>query len=478
MKAESSIQSKGTFMNITRYLIPTLFLLPLLLLATSSQVFSEENANPDIVLADFKQGIPCSQCGDNLGYRSRDVAQGELVQDGAAGTLQSARFHFDGQEIDLYYQGDVRRKYLSTGTPEYVEQGHNALSFWVKIPEGSPLFSREREIRSGDRVIGRKVEPGAVFNVWTYHWRQGDMGVGGKSNQGRATDSNMHGYCNFRFQDVAADKWVQVVLTPKAFRQARNYYHFYAGRANTDELDFFASLRQLQIRISDKQNRPISLQLDEVKLTSVQPTVSFDREFHDDEVVVTAGEYRLPVTLSNPTDKDRSYRVFISSNLGVDRKLLSTVFGLTDAMAPMRKIQTSVGSDGGIGVVELVDKKDRAIDGPGDEIQIPAGHSWSGTLVFNIKPEMLGDKTTVNYGQYEFNVRRDTLSTSVIVWDPKDEGHGLERYIQKFPSNADDGNHKSPPGFPRQVQPPEGWRSKDIPLDQAGGNLVTVLRLK
>ena len=431
----------------------------------------------DIVLADFESKIPCSECGDNLGYRRRDAARGELVKGGADGTAQSAVFSFDRNNVDLYFQGDVRRKYLATGTAEYVDLSHNALSFWVKIPEDSPLLSRVEEIRAGDRVIGRKVQPGALFNVWTYHWRQGDMGVGGPSNHGLATDSNMHGYADFRFEDSAAGQWVNVVLTPSAFRQSRNYYQFYAGRANTDELCFFGSLRQLQIRLRDPEKRSFSLQLDEVKLTHLPPVVQFDREFHRAEVPAKDVEYRVPVRLTNPTDQDRRYRVFISSNLGLDRELLSTVFGLTDAMAPMREMQIQAGSGGGIGVVKLVDDKGKVVEGPDGEFEIAAGQSWKGTLVHHIKAEMLGEVFTYRHGGYEFDARRDTLTTSVIVWDPQDEGTGLGRYIKVRASNADDGNHRGPPGFPRQKRPAEGWRSENIPLDQAGGDFVTVIRL-
>ena len=459
-------------------ILSTLLLLVFFVFAPSTTFSATDNETvTDIVLANFETKIPCSECGDGLGYRRRDLARGQLVEGGAEGTAQSAVFSFDGKNIDLYYQGDVRRKYLATGTPEYVELPHNALSFWVKIPEDSPLLARVEEIHAGERVIGRKVQSGALFNVWTYHWRQGDMGVGGPSNHGLATDSNMHGYANFRFKESAAGKWVNVVLTPSAFRQSRNYYQFYAGRANTDELDFFGSLRQLQIRIRDPEERSFSLRLDEVKLTYLPPVVLFDQEFHRAEVPAKDAEYRVPVRLTNPTDKDRRYRVFISSNLGIDRELLSTVFGLTDAMAPMREMQIKAGSGGGIGVVELVEKKGKVVEGPGGEIKIGAGQSWEGYLVHHLKAEMLGDAFTYRHGTYEFDARRDTLTTSVIVWDPEDEGPGFCRHIEVQASNADDGHHRGPPGFPRQKRPVEGWRSENVPLDQAGGDFVTVIRL-
>src|SRR6056297_3625429 len=236
----------------------------------------------DIILADFEEDIPCSQCGDNLGYRSKDVSSATLVADGAAGTGHSARFLFDSPNIDLYFQGNVRRKFLATGSQEYRERGHNALSFWIKVPDKSPLLDNMR------------------FNVWTYHWRPGDMTVGGRNNNSLGTDSNMHGYCDFRLRPEAAGRWVKVVLSAQAFKQARNYYHFYAGAANTDDLDFFASLRQLQIRLKDPQQRPIFLQLDELRLKQLPPTVTAEQDFYQHPVQADGGPVKVPVTLSNP----------------------------------------------------------------------------------------------------------------------------------------------------------------------------------
>ena len=283
----------------------------------------------DIILADFEDGIPCSQCGDNLGYRSRDASSASILADGAAGTGHSARFQFDRQNIDLYFQGNVRRKFLATGSQEYLERGHNALSFWIKVPDNSPLLDKTR------------------FNVWTYHWLPGDMTVGGDNNNSLGTDSNMHGYCDFRLRPEAAGRWVNVVLSAQAFKQARNYYHFHAGAANTDDLDFFASLRQLQIRLQEVRQRPISLQLDELHLQHLPPTVVAEEGFYRRQVRAEGGPVRIPVSLNNPTSQQRRYRVFISSNLGVARERLNRYFGQTDELAVMRHIQTAVGADGG-----------------------------------------------------------------------------------------------------------------------------------
>ena len=413
----------------------------------------------DIVLADFEDGILCSQCGDNLGYRTRDASFGSLIDEGAEGSAYSARFMFDSRNVDLYFQGNVRRKFLATGAEHYQERGHNALSFWIKVPENSPLLENIR------------------FNVWTYHWRPGDMNVGGANNTSRTTDSNMHGYCDFRLRPEAAGQWVNVVLSAQAFQQARNYYHFYAGAANTDELDFFASLRQLQLRLKDPQQRPIFLQLDELRLKQLSPTVTVEQDFYEQAVQVDGGSVKVPVTLSNPTRKERRYRAFISSNLGVARKRLNMYFGLTDSLAVMRKIQVRLGADGGLGVAQLVDQEGRRI-GPGHEIVIPAGGTWQGTLLHHVKPQMLGPEMNLQYNDQVFTARRDTLTSSLIIWDPDDPGQGLAGFIKTRPSNADDAAHKVPPGFPEQERPAKGWRSENIPLDQVGANIVTVLKLE
>ncbi len=415
---------------------------------------------PPVVLADFEDYIPCSQCGDNLGYRKNDTALAARIPDGALGSNYSAQFMFNAQQRDLYFQGNVRRKLLATGSAEYLERGPNALSFWVKVPADSPLLD------------------GLRFNVWTYHWRPGDMQVGGGNNNSLTTDSNMHGYSDFVLRHNAAERWVQVVLATSAFSQARNYYHFYAGAANTDDLDFFASLRQLQIRISPPEEQSVLLQLDEMKLIHVPPTARFEQNFVRDQVAAGSGDYRMPVTLHNPTDKERRYRVFISSNLGVARDRLNLYFGLSDALAPMQRLQVVAGSDGGLGVATLFDSHGRPVAGAGKEIHIAAGESWQGDLVHRIKPEMLGEEVSIVHAEISVSGRRDTLTTSVIVWDPDDPGQGTAAYIRTRGSNADAATHRPPPGFPKQVRPDAGWRSEDIPLDQVGANIVTVLKLR
>jgi hypothetical protein len=128
-------------------------------------------------------------------------------------------------------------------------------------------------------------------------------------------------------------------------------------------------------------------------------------------------------------------------------------------------------------VVRLVTEDGRQI-GPGREIVIPAGGTWQGALRHHVKPQMLGPEINLQDQDKVFTARRDTLTSSIIVWDPDDPGQGLARFIKTRPSNADDAKHKVPPGFPRQIRPEQGWRSEDIPLDQIGANIVTVLTLE
>ena len=351
--------------------------------------------------------------------------------------------------------------YLATNRAEYDEHGPNALSFWIKVKNGSVFINEEKN----------------TLGVWTYHWEFGDEYVGGKSNQGLATDSMMHGYSNFSLREKAAGKWVKIILTPSAFQQSRYYYHFYAGRGTTDGLQFFPSLRQLQVHIFPEIMKETELQIDQLKLVYLQPTAIFQEDFFKKKVSKDIGDFNVPVTIKNPTDKERRYRVFISSFLGAHRNVLYGAHTLTDSFAPPRKLQSEVGGDGGTGAVEMVDDTGDSVIEKRKEIVIPARGEWKGSLVHHIKPEMLGPIKQVTHADYVFHARRDTLTTSVIVWDPNDKSVGDMDYVKVLPSNADDGLHASPPGFPKQQRPPEGWRSEDIPINQVGGYFVSVIQL-
>ncbi len=424
----------------------------------------------EVMLADFEIGIPCSETGDMLGFRRTDRVRGTIVNDGAEGTKSSALFRIQVPEEstpvrnDLFFQGKVRRMYLATGSPEYRENGLNALSFWIRLKDDSMLVNKKN----------RKI----TFGVWTYHWEFGDEHVGGQSNNELATDSMMHGYANFGFNKRAAGKWVNVVLTPSAFKQSRYYYHFYAARGTTDELAFFPSVRQFQFHFFPEIRKEEHLQIDQLKLIHIRPVAAFEEDFFKKKVSVNAGDVRVPVVLINPGRRDRKYRVFISSFIGVHRNVLHGAHTLTNGFEAPRRMQRDVGGNGGLGVVELMNSEGVSITEKHEEIHIPAGLSWKGEIVHHIKPEMIGRTRTLRAAKYNMVTRRNTLTTSVIVWDPHDPSVQRMSHLDVLPSNADNGKHGAPPGFPVQKRPAEGWRSEDVPVNQAGAYFVSVILLE
>jgi hypothetical protein len=418
---------------------------------------------PGVILADFEHHIPCSECGDPIGFRRVDVSRAERVPGGPGLSDSSMKVVLSPWEKDLFFQGRVRRMYLATQSVDYKPDGPNALSFWIRLPEESSLTS---------------AEPGKDFGVWTYHWRPGDRVVGGEDNRSLATDSMMHGYAFFTFDPSAAGRWIRMVLSVNAFQISRYYYHFYAGAAVTDDLAFFPSLRQLQFHFGARVGEPEHLLIDELRLIRRRSTARVVPPHWEASLPADAGTVRRPVTIKNPTDRDRRYRVFISSFIGVHRRVLHRAFAEVDGFAHTRRMQARALGDGGLGVVELLDRKGRSVLSSAREIDIPAGGAWEGILVHRLSPEMLGPEETIDLHGRSFPFRRDTLTTSVIVWDPgREEDRGPDR-VHVLPSNADDGAHPAPPGFPEQVRPPRGWRSEDIPVSQVGGSFVSVLRLR
>ncbi|MBI4687018.1 MAG: hypothetical protein HY756_04455 [Nitrospirae bacterium] len=434
-------------------------------------------AHKEVVVVDFEKGIPSSDEGSKIGFRKKDKARGRIADGGAEGSAKSGVFTIgpEQKDKDTYIQGNVRRQYLYTQSEQYKENGPNALSFWVKLPADSILINRIEEIKIGEKVIAGKNTGRDTLGVWTYHWRYGDMGVGGEDNNSLSTDSMMHGYCNIRFNEKVQGRWVRIVFSASAFKQARNYYHFYGARAVTDDLQFFSSLRQLQFRVLPQIEKAEDFQIDQIKLIYQEPTAIFERDFFEEKLSKDIGDFLVPVTIRNPTHKDRRYRVFISSVLGVEREIMNKAVSLTDNIKAGSAIQNAVRGDGGVGVVELKSKGNKSVIG--DEIHIPAGGIWKGELIHHIRPEMLGKNITVKFDGLEFYARRDTLTTSVIVWDPEDASTKEMDYIESAPSNADDGNHQGPFGFPKQNKLPLGWRSENIPLNQVGGYFVSVIHL-
>lgn len=428
-------------------------------LVTASYLWAQPG---EVVLADFEKSIPCSDSGDLIGFRWIDKAGARKVSGGAAGTLGSMSLTLSPRKKDLFFQGKVRRMYLATRSPRYDPKGPNALSFWVKLPKKSSLLgNRDRK----------------TFGVWTYHWRFGDMVVGGKNNNSLATDSMMHGYVNFGLAKEVGGKWVKILLSSSAFQISRYYYHFYSAEGTTDDLKFFPSLRQLQFHIGARLAKKEILQLDELKLVYLAPTAVFVEDFFCSTASAKTKELRVPVSIENPTSRTRKYRVFISSCMGISRETLQRAFALVDDFSVTRRMQAEAGGDGGIGVAELVDKHGESIIAEEQEILIQAGETWEGDIVYHIRPEMLGSQQHITINGHKRHFRRNTLTTSVIVWDPYEEDVLRMSYVNPLPSNADNGNHPAPPGFPRQKRPPKGWRSEDIPLNQVGGYFVSVIKL-
>ena len=435
-----------------------------------------DNEFNEVMLADFEKKIPCSDEGDSVGFRRKDKERARIVEGGTEGSSRSCIFKMGPNNDSVFLQGSVRRMYLATRSTKYIQKGPNILSFWVKIPSSSLLINKV------DEIDGKVQSKGTIFKntlgVWTYHWRYGDMGVGGPKNVGFATDSMMHGYSNFSFNIKAVNKWVRVVLSPSAFQQCRDYFRFYAARGTTDDLGFFTSLRQIQFKILPAMEREEDFHIDQVELKYQEPTAIFEKGFFRGEVSTKkVGNYSIPVVIKNPTNKDRSYRVFISSFLGIRREVLNRAFSLVDSLAPMREMQYMVNGNGGVGAVELTTEYGKPIIKDEQEVFIKAGGNWNGTLVHYIKPQMLGEVEKVSYNDFMFYPRRDTLTTSVLVWDPQDYGTKEMDYTDVEPDNSDDGIHSSPSGFPKQYRPPEGWRSEDIPLNQVGGYFVSVIHL-
>jgi len=415
------------------------------------------------MLVDFEKELPCSQAGDRLGFRKEDAEKSIRVEDGAAGSRWSMQTKLTPGKNDLFFQGKVRRMYLATKSPRYISVGPNALSFWLKAPKGSSLLAY--------------MDVDATLGVWTYHWKPGDPAVGGTKNRSLLTDSMMHGYADLKIDKAAADRWINIILSPSAFAISREYYHFYAAEGTTDDLKFFPSLRQLQFRIFAEIGAPETFQIDELELLYLMPTAVFEEDFFRDKVPADVGEVRVPVTISNPTRQDRKYRVFISSCLGVSREEMHDAFALADNIGIMQEMQKLAYGDGGLGVAELVDERGVSVIQRQEEIAVPARSIWKGEMVYHIRPEMLGDMVEMEDLGMKFSFRRDTLTTSVIVWDPYDKTSRGTKYVKRATSNADALEHVPPPGFPPQERPPEGWRTSDIPLSQVGGYFVSVITL-
>jgi hypothetical protein len=292
----------------------------------------------------------------------------------------------------------------------------------------------------------------------------------------------MHGYSNLRFAPSSAGAWQHVVLSTSAFAQSRGNYHFYAARAVAQDQTFFGSLRQFEIvALQTLTTAPTTADLDELRLVTLPPTASVCPPWTAQTVSASGGDVAVPVTLVNPTSQARSYRVFLSSEIGLDRQTLEGAMHDTDNVVAVDDLQGGIGADGGLGAAELfaADSSGHAtgtsVVASGQAISIAAGGTFRGVVVHHVKAAMLGASQSVMTGGHTYSVRRNTLTTSLIVWDPS-AAHAGDTSVVFTGSNADS-SHAAPPGFPAYVAPSAGWASTDVPIDQVGGYFVSSLTL-
>ncbi len=423
-------------------------------------------AEPRILLAGFEHGALVSG-NQSPGWRVEDVRKiAVLTEEG--GDLQGrfGRFFFAAggvSERSAYLRYRLRRRFLTTGTSVLPEPPvPNAMVFRLRLPRDSRLF------------CGPEGRP--TLGVWTYHFDPSDLSVGGANGTSGTTDSMMHGYANFCVEPEAASRWIEVVFAPSAFRQQRDYYHWFAARGVTGRLPFVASLREIQFLVLRTESGLYPVDLDEISLVRREPAARFEPEYEEKVAWANAGDVAVPIKLVNPTNRDRRYRFFVSSELGASRQVLNRALAEADSIGAPTAVQKAVGANGGLSAAFLTDENGRSVRHR--EIEIGAGGEWRGTLVHRIRPEMLGQPVTVRYRGHIWTARRDTLTTSVIAWDPDEPRGAGMGWIRVAPSNADDASHPVPMGFPLPERPPQGWRSGDVPPEQVGAYLVTELTLR
>ena len=419
---------------------------------------------PSVTLADFEGGVIPSSDTMAEGFRGSDVTNGTIIHPGANGTATAASFDYATSNA-VFYQGMARAQYLD-GSSTYHPDLANAIELWLQPPAGSKLLAAT----------------GATLGLWSYHWLHGDPWVGINATGGNLTDSQMHGYANFRVGPQAAGKWTHVVLSTSAFGQSRGNYHFYAARAVVQDQTFFGSLRQFELTsLVALGGGPTTLALDELHLVTRPPTASVCPASLAMSVKASGGDVVVRVQIVNPTAQARSYHVFVSSEVGLDRQTLETAMHDTDSVQAVDDLQGAAGADGGLGAVELFaddgsgHATGAAVVAAGTPISIAAGGTWRGVLVHHVTAAMRGSATAVTTGGKTYTVTRDTLTTSVIVWDPSEPRAG-DVASAGAGSNADV-SHPAPAGFPPFAAPPAGWASSDVPVDQVGGYFVSVLTL-
>jgi hypothetical protein len=113
-------------------------------------------------------------------------------------------------------------------------------------------------------------------------------------------------------------------------------------------------MRQFQpIFLGDRTAGPATVRFDELRLVTLCPTASVAPDAHAASVPATGGDVAVPIELGNTGDRERAYRVFVSSTIGVDRQTLESAMHDTDSVAAIDDLQAAVGSDGGVGAAEL-----------------------------------------------------------------------------------------------------------------------------
>jgi hypothetical protein len=286
-----------------------------------------------------------------------------------------------------------------------------------------------------------------------------------------------------RFVPTGAGKWLHVVMATSAFDHSRGNYHFYAARAVAMDKTFFGTLRQFQtVFLGNRTLGPTTLDFDEFRLITIPPTAAVCPAYVEQTVSASAGDLAVPIEVLNPTAAPRTYRVFVSSTIGLDRQTLEIAMHDTDNVVAVDDLQGAVGSDGSLGAVELFAASPAGAPmGPsivstgGAGISIAPNSAWRGVLVHHIRPAMLGAVTAAMTGGRTYMVRRDTLLTSAIFWDPSEPRRSSAEVI--FMGSNADSSHPAPPGFPAYVDPPTGWHSTDVAPDQAGGYFVSAMHL-
>jgi hypothetical protein len=111
----------------------------------------------------------------------------------------------------------------------------------------------------------------------------------------------------------------------------------------------------------------------------------------------------------------------------------------------------------------------------GRDLTLAAGARFRGVVVHHVRPAMLGAPKSVTLGTYTTTLRRDTLTTSVLFWDPNEPARSDPQAVVVHNDPAIP--HSPPPGFPPTPSLPTGWTAADVPTDQAGASFVSVLTL-